>query len=33
MAVRDEKGLTILTLNTLAPSLEDVFVKLTEASR
>ncbi|OPX57487.1 MAG: Trehalose/maltose import ATP-binding protein MalK [Methanomassiliicoccales archaeon PtaB.Bin215] len=33
MAVRDEKGLTIMALNTLAPSLEDVFVKLTEASR
>ena len=31
MKVRGEKGLTILELNTLAPSLEDVFVKLTEA--
>jgi len=33
IAVRDEKGLTILELNTLAPSLEDVFVKLTEVTR
>ncbi|MCX6650252.1 MAG: ATP-binding cassette domain-containing protein [Methanomassiliicoccales archaeon] len=32
MQVRDEQGLTIVSLNTLAPSLEDVFVKLTEMS-
>jgi len=28
--VKEEKGLTIISLNTLAPSLEDVFVKITE---
>jgi len=32
MQVRDEMDLTIVSLNTLAPSLEDVFVKLTEMS-
>jgi ABC-2 type transport system ATP-binding protein len=32
MKVKEEQGLTILSLNTLAPSLEDVFVKLTEMS-
>lgn len=31
--VRDEIGLTILSLNTLEPSLEDVFVKMTEVRR
>jgi len=32
LQVRDDLGLTIVSLNTLAPSLEDVFVKLTEMS-
>jgi ABC-2 type transport system ATP-binding protein len=31
MAVRDELGLKIVSLAVLAPTLEDVFVKLTEA--
>ncbi|MDD3398849.1 MAG: ATP-binding cassette domain-containing protein [Candidatus Methanomethylophilaceae archaeon] len=33
MRLRDERGLRILSLSTLGPSLEDVFLKLTEAKR
>jgi ABC-2 type transport system ATP-binding protein len=33
MRLRDEKGLKILSLSTLGPSLEDVFLKLTEGRR
>jgi ABC-2 type transport system ATP-binding protein len=31
MAVKEEQGLSIVSLTTLGPTLEDVFVKLTEA--
>lgn len=33
MRLRDERGLRILSINTLGPSLEDVFLKLTEVRR